>query len=456
MAVIRIEEIIDRLTGYHTDANLAVVQKAYVWSAKLHHGTRRMDGLPYLSHPLEVAGILTELKLHERAIAAGLLHDVIEDSSLTIEELEDVFGKEIARLVDGVTKLGRLTKDKSQAEFYSSNYRKMFLAMAQDVRVILIKLADRLHNMRTLSSLPEHKQVRIAQETLDIYAPIASRLGIHWIQGQLEDLSFQYLYPEMYERMSSQMDKTRETLQEYIDKSKQTIQDELEKTDIKCVVTGRFKHIYSIYNKMNTQQLSFEEVYDIIAFRIIMDTIPACYDALRIIHSIWRPVPGKIKDYIALPKPNMYRSLHTTVIGIDGERIEIQIRTHEMHALAEYGIAAHWRYKEEGIGSPEEVDEKKALEFVKNLVEIDEDIKNPYKFLDSIKNEILSDDIVVFTPAGETIELPPGSTPIDFAYLIHSDIGNHTAGAKVYGRIMPISQALKAGDTVEIITSNSV
>jgi GTP diphosphokinase / guanosine-3',5'-bis(diphosphate) 3'-diphosphatase len=456
LAVIRIGEIIDRLTDYHQDANLAVVQKAYVWSAKLHHGARRMDGMPYLSHPLEVAGILTELKLHERAIAAGLLHDVIEDSSLTIEELEEVFGKEIARLVDGVTKLGRLTKENSQAEFYSSNYRKMFLAMAQDVRVILIKLADRLHNMRTLSFLAEHKRVRIAQETLDIYAPIASRLGIHWIQAQLEDLSFQYLYPEMYERLSSYIIETRELRQEYIEKSKLTIQEKLLETDIESAVSGRFKHIYSIYTKMNAQQLSFEEVHDIIAFRIIVSTIPECYDALRVIHSIWRPVPGKIKDYIALPKPNMYRSLHTTVIGIDGERIEIQIRTNEMHALAEYGIAAHWRYKEEGTGSPEEVDEQRALEFVKNLVEIDEDIKNPYRFLDSIKNEILSGDIVVFTPEGDTIELPPGSTPIDFAYVIHSDIGNHTGGAKINGRIVPISHTLKAGDTVEIITSNSV
>ncbi|MFO8057640.1 MAG: bifunctional (p)ppGpp synthetase/guanosine-3',5'-bis(diphosphate) 3'-pyrophosphohydrolase [bacterium] len=456
MAVIRINEIIDRLVSYHPQADTALVQKAYVWSAKLHAGSLRESGLPYLSHPLEVAGILTEMELHESSIAAGLLHDVVEDSSITLPELEAEFPKEIVRLVDGVTKIGKIPTEDSRIEVQAENFRKIILAMARDVRVILIKLADRLHNMQTLEHLSGEKKSRIARETMDIYAPIAGRLGIHWILAQLEDLSFQHLKPEIFFRLASQMAKIREARQDYIEKTQQFFKDNLEEAGIQAQVTGRFKHLYSIYRKMEKQNLSFDEVYDLIAFRIIVGTIPDCYDALRVIHSIRSPVPGRIKDYIALPKTNMYRSLHTTVLGASGEREEIQLRTPEMHAVAEYGIAAHWRYKQTG-GIPEspETDEKTQM-FLNNLVELHEELKDPYHFLESIKSEVLPDLIAVFTPDGDIVELPSGATPIDMAYSIHSDIGNHCAGAKVDGRIVPLNHNLKSGDTVEILTSNTV
>jgi len=456
MAVIRINEIIDRLLAYHPQADTGLVQKAYVWSARLHSGSLRKSGLPYLSHPLEVAGILTELKLHESSIAAGLLHDVIEDTIVTLDELEKEFGNEVSHLVDGVTKIGKITDESSRVEYMAENYRKIILAMAQDVRVILIKLADRLHNMQTLEYLDEDKQRRIADETMEIYAPIAGRLGIHWIKAQLEDLSFERLKPDIYFRLATQTAKVREEQQPRMERIQEEIGGMLEDADIKASVRGRFKHLHSIYEKMQAQNLSFDEVHDLVAFRILVDTIPQCYDALRIIHSSWTPVPGRIKDYIALPKPNMYRSLHTTVISPAGERVEIQIRTHEMHSLAEYGIAAHWRYKETGSKPPVESSEKKTLEFVHHLVDLHEQLKDPYHFLQSIKSEVIPDEIVVFTPGGDYVELPLGATPIDLAYAIHSDIGDRCAGAKVNGRIVPLTRELKSGDTVEIITSRSV
>jgi GTP pyrophosphokinase len=453
---IRINEIIDRLLSYHPEADVALVQKAYVWSAKLHAGSLRKSGLPYLSHPLEVAGILTELKLHESAIAAGLLHDVIEDSSLGLEELEAEFGKEITRLVDGVTKIGKITADSTRIEVQAENLRKMVLAMAEDVRVILIKLADRLHNMRTLEFLEEDRRRIIAQETLEIYAPVAGRLGIHWIRAQLEDLSFEHLKPEIYFRLASQVAMVRESRQKYVEQIQKALENRLREAGIRALVAGRFKHIFSILNKMEKQNLAFEEVNDLIAFRILVNNINECYDALRIIHSFWTPVPGRIKDYIALPKPNMYRSLHTTVIGPDGERVEIQIRTHEMHAIAEFGIAAHWRYKELGASAPVPHAEEKALEFLHHLVEYHEELKDPYRFLESVKSEVVPDEIIVFTPKGDMIELPPAATPIDLAYAIHSDIGDHCAGAKINGRIVPLTHQLRSGDTIEIITLNSI
>jgi len=456
VAVIRINEIIDRLLEYHPQADTGLVQKSYVWSAKLHSGSLRKSGLPYLSHPLEVAGILTDLKLHESAIAAGLLHDVLEDSSITYEELEEEFGKEIAKLVDGVTKISRISTDSSRIEVQAENYRKMVLAMAQDVRVILIKLADRLHNMQTLEYLDEQRQQTIAQETMEIYAPIAGRLGIHWILAQLEDLSFQHLKPDVFIRLAAQTSKIRKARQEYMDTVQKELKKRLAEAGIEAEVTGRFKHLFSIYQKMQRQNLGFDEVYDVTAFRILVGTIPECYDALRVLHSCWTPVPGRIKDYIALPKPNMYRSLHTTIIGPENERAEIQIRTHEMHALAEYGIAAHWRYKEAGGARPQPAGKEKSLEFLQHLVEFHEELKDPYRFLESVKSEIVPSEIIVFTPDGDMIELPAGSTPIDFAYAIHSDIGNRCAGAKVNGRIVPLNHELKSGDTAEIITSQSV
>jgi GTP pyrophosphokinase len=455
VALIRINEIIDRLQAYHPEADVALVQKAYVWSAKLHAGSLRRSGMPYLSHPLEVAEILLELKLHETAIAAGLLHDVLEDSSITIEDLDREFGKEITRLVDGVTKIGKITPDATRIEVQAENYRKMILAMAQDVRVILIKLADRLHNMRTLEFLGEERQRAIAQETMEIYAPIAGRLGIHWIQAQLEDLSFRNLKPDLYERLASQVAKTREARQDYIDRVTKILETRLKEAGTEAMVSGRFKHLYSIYQKMERQKLGFEEVHDLVAFRILVNSIPDCYDALRVIHSFFTPVPGRIKDYIALPKHNMYRSLHTTVIGPDGERDEIQIRTAEMHAIAEYGIAAHWRYKETGSTAPSGPEEK-TLEFLHHLVEFHEELKDPYHFLESVKAEVVPEEIIVFTPKGDMIELPIGATPIDFAYAIHSDIGNRSAGAKINGRIVPLNHTLMSGDTVEMLTSKIV
>ncbi len=456
MAVIRINEIIDRLQEYHPQADAGIVQKAYVWSAKLHSGSLRKSGTPYLSHPLEVAGILTELKLHESSIAAGLLHDVIEDSSIGLDELEREFGKEIASLVDGVTKIGKIAAETSDIEVQSDNYRKMILAMAQDVRVILIKLADRLHNMRTLEYLDEERQMRIAKETLDIYAPVAARLGIHWIQAQLEDLSFKHVKPEVYSRLHSQTQAIRKARQEHVSSVQEQLQNMLAEAGTEAAVSGRFKHLYSIYTKMERQKLGFDEVYDLIAFRILVGSIPECYDALRVIHSYWTPVPGRIKDYIALPKPNMYRSLHTTVIAPRGERVEIQIRTNEMHALAEHGIAAHWRYKQARPEPAGVNTEEKTLEFLHHLVEYHQEMKDPYRFLQSLKSEMMPDEVIVFTPEGDMVELPAEATPIDFAYAIHSDIGNRCAGAKINNRIVPLNYSLKSGDTVEIITSNSV
>jgi len=451
VALIRINELIDRLLEYQPEADAAVVQKAYVWSAKLHAGSLRASGMPYLSHPLEVAEILTQLKQPADAIAAGLLHDVVEDSTATLDDLTREFGKEISRLVDGVTKIGKITPDATRIEVQAENYRKMILAMAQDVRVILIKLADRLHNMRTLEFLPEDRQRAIAQETMEIYAPIAGRLGIHWIQAQLEDLSFRHLKPDIYFRLAGQVARTREARQDYIDLVTRELEKRLQESGKDAKVSGRFKHLYSIYQKMDRQKLTFEEVHDLVAFRIMVPSIPDCYDALRVIHSFWTPVPGRIKDYIALPKHNMYRSLHTTVIGPEGERVEIQIRTTEMHAVAEYGIAAHWRYKEAGPAVSGQ--QEKTLEFLHHLVEFHEELKDPYHFLESLKAEVVPEEIIVFTPGGDMIELPAGATPIDFAFAIHSDIGIHAAGAKVNGRIVPLNHGLLSGDTAEIITS---
>jgi GTP diphosphokinase / guanosine-3',5'-bis(diphosphate) 3'-diphosphatase len=456
MAVIRINEIIDRLLDYHPQADTALVQKAYVWSAKLHAGALRKDGrTPYLSHPLEVAGILTELKLLEPAIAAGLLHDVVEDTIVTPEALEAEFGKEIGRLVDGVTKIGKITKGATRIEVRAENFRKMILAMAQDVNVILIKLADRLHNMRTLEHLQEDDRLAVAQETLEIYAPIAARLGIHWIQAELEDLAFQHLKPEVFYRLTAQVAKVREARQEYIRQVQQVLEQRLTEAGIEASVSGRFKHLYSIYIKMQEQKLAFDEVHDLMAFRIIVDSINNCYDALRVIHSVWKPVPRRIKDFIALPKSNMYRSLHTTVIGPEGKRVEIQIRTAEMHAIAEHGIAAHWRYKEKG-SSPPSADEKATLGFLDHLVQYQEELKDPRHFLETIKSEVIPDEIMVFTPAGDIISLPHGATPIDLAYAIHSHLGDRCGGAKVNGKIVPLNHPLQSGDTAEIITSKSV
>ncbi|RZB34484.1 MAG: GTP pyrophosphokinase [Desulfobacteraceae bacterium Eth-SRB1] len=450
--MIRINDIIDKVTEHNPDADLDIIDRAYIYSARVHEGQMRLSGEPYLTHPLEVAGILADMKLDSVSIAAALLHDVLEDTHATPEEIKEMFGQEVLHIVSGVTKLSSLKFNSSQAR-QAESIRKMLLAMADDIRVILIKLADRLHNMRTLQYHPkEQKRRAIAQETHDIYAPIAARLGIYWIKKELEDTSFKHLQPEEYSQIQALINKDKEERDKYVETVKDYIKRKMDENGLKCEVLGRYKYFYSIYKKMVIQKLAFEDVYDIIAFRIILDTIPQCYEALGLIHSLWKPVAKKFKDYIGVPKPNMYRSLHTTVIGPFGERIEIQIRTWEMDKVAKSGIAAHWGYKE-----GKRIDDKisKTFAWIQNLVEDQENIKNPDEFLESVRIDLFPDEVYVFTPRGEIRSIARGATPVDFAYLIHSDVGNQCTGAKVNGHIVPLQYQLKTGDTVEIITSRN-
>jgi GTP pyrophosphokinase len=448
--MIRITDIIDKVTEYYPDADLDIIDRAYVFSAKVHDGQVRLSGEPYLYHPLAVAGILADMKLDVVSVAAGLLHDVVEDTHATLEEISEMFGKETTHIVSGVTKLSVLPFDSSSQARQAESIRKMILAMADDIRVILIKLSDRLHNMRTLRFHSDAKRKKIAKETLDIYAPIAGRLGIYWIKKELEDTSFMYLQPEEYSKIESLVNKDREEGEKYTETVKHLIENKLDEHNLKSEVSGRYKYFYSIYKKMASQNLLFEEVYDIIAFRIILDSIPQCYEVLGLIHSLWKPVAKKFKDYIAVPKPNMYQSLHTTVIGPVGERIEIQIRTWEMDKVASSGIAAHWSYKE-GLHLDEKTN--KAFSWIQNLVENQKDFKNPDEFLENVRIDLFPDDVYIFTPRGEIKTVPRGATPVDFAYLIHTEVGNQCTGAKVNGRIVPLQYELKTGDTVEIITS---
>jgi GTP pyrophosphokinase len=448
--MIRINDIIDKVTEYYPDADLDIIDRAYIFSAKVHDGQVRLSGEPYLYHPLEVAGILADMKLDVVSVAAGLLHDVIEDTHATLEEINEMFGKETTHIVSGVTKLSVLPFDSSSQARQAESIRKMILAMADDIRVILIKLADRLHNMRTLRFHSEAKRKKIAKETLDIYAPIAGRLGIYWIKKELEDTSFMYLQPEEYSKIESLVNKDREEGEKYIETVKNLIENKLNENNLKGEVSGRYKYFYSIYKKMTSQNLLFEEVYDIIAFRIILDSISQCYEVLGLIHSLWKPVAKKFKDYIGVPKPNMYQSLHTTVIGPVGERIEIQIRTWEMEKVAASGIAAHWSYKE-GLQFDEKTN--KAFSWIQNLVDNQEDFNNPDEFLENVRIDLFPDDVYIFTPRGEIKTVPRGATPVDFAYSIHTEVGNQCTGAKVNGRIVPLQYELKTGDTVEIITS---
>ncbi len=448
--MIRINDILDRLQEYDPEADLDLVRKAYVWSAKLHKNQLRRSGIPYLSHPLEVAGILTELKLNEAALAASLLHDTVEDSAITIEELEKEFGSEIAALVDGVTKIGRISRT-SRPEVQAENFRKMIIAMAKDIRVILIKLADRLHNMRTLEFLPEDKQRLNAEETIEIYAPIAHRLGISWIKAELEDLSFRFLNPDVYFRLVKMVARAHKENQEYLEQVRQELEKQLKESGLNCQVYGRGKHLYSINEKMKKRKLEFDQVHDLFGFRIICPTIRECYETLYVIHSIWTPVPRRIKDFIALPKTNMYQSLHTTVIGPEGRRIEIQIRTPEMHLFAEYGIAAHWRYKEGGPVASGGDDQQ--FDWLRRWVEFHKELKDPHQFLDSVRADLMTDEVYVFTPKGDLKVFPKGATLIDFSYSIHSDLGDHAVGARVNRKIVPLSYELQSGDIVEIITS---
>ncbi len=447
----QIKELVDIIQSYNPEGDVDVLCKAHEFAAAIHGGQARRSGDPYLSHPMEVATILTELRMDERAIAAGLLHDAIEDTQTTIGEIQARFGDEIADLVDGVTKLSKLpfsTREDRQAE----SFRKMLLAMAQDIRVIVIKLADRLHNMRTLDPLPEAKRRLIAKETLEIYAPLAHRLGMAKIKQELEDLGLRHLEPEAYRDLSIQIAEKRGEREVQINQVIEILNRKLAEVDIPCEITGRPKHFYSIHRKMREQGKTLDEIYDLTAIRVISRTVKDCYGALGMIHSLWKPIPGRFKDFIAVPKSNMYQSLHTTVIGPKGEPVEIQIRTHEMHRTAEEGIAVHWAYKE-GKATLDETERN--FVWLRQLLDWSRDLKDSREFLDTVRIDLFPEEVYVFTPKGDVKALPRGATPIDFAFSIHTDIGLRCAGARVNGRIVPLRYELRNGDIVEIVTATT-
>ena len=447
---VEFKHLIDTIHTYLPQAKCDDVTKAYHLAEEAHKDQRRVSGEPYILHPLAVAQILADMKIDTMTITASLLHDVVEDTSYTLEDIKKMFGKEVAFLVDGVTKLSRLnyrTKEDQQL----NSMRKMFLAMAKDVRVVVIKLADRLHNMRTLRYMRSDKQKRIAQETLEIFAPLAHRLGIFNIKWELEDLSFRYLEPDKYYDLVDQMKQKRHVREEIVNEAIDVLKKALDEAHIHCEINGRPKHFYSIYKKMKKDNRDLSQVYDLFAIRVIVDDVKDCYGVLGIVHSLWKPLPYRFKDYIAMPKPNNYQSLHTTVIGTRGQPVEIQIRTWEMHRIAEYGVAAHWRYKEGNqTANKDAFDEK--MGWLRNLLEW-QDTSNPKEFVNALKLDAFSDEVFVFSPRGDVIDLPQGSIPIDFAYRIHTDVGHRCVGAKINGKIVPLDYKLKNGDIVEIITS---
>lgn len=450
-----LENLLLLVSQYNPDANLEVIIKAFHLAEAGHRTQLRKSGEPYIVHPVEVAKILAELEMDTDTIAAGLLHDVLEDTDMEYEEMKREFGETIADLVDGVTKLGKI-KYQSKKETQAENLRKMFLAMGKDIRVILIKLADRLHNLRTLKYMPQEKAIEKATESMEIYAPIANRLGIFRIKWEMEDLALRYLDPEGYHELIEKVSKKRQERESYIQDVIQTLREKLDENNIKGDISGRAKHFYSIYRKMKRQDRSFDEIYDLTAIRILVDDVTACYSAMGIVHTIWKPVPNRIKDYIGNPKPNKYQSLHTTVFGPDGQPLEIQVRTWEMHRMAEFGIAAHWKYKELAngkINADKEMEEK--LSWLRQMMEWQKDISDPEEFMDSLRIDLYSNEIFVFSPKGEVMELPAGSCPLDFAYKIHSEVGNKCVGAKVNGKIVPIYYELKTCEIVEIITSGN-
>ncbi|MEW6424664.1 MAG: bifunctional (p)ppGpp synthetase/guanosine-3',5'-bis(diphosphate) 3'-pyrophosphohydrolase [Bacillota bacterium] len=442
-------ELMHRVILYNPKADVAFLSKAYHFAKAAHEQQRRFSGEPFILHPVAVARILADLELDLETLVAGLLHDVVEDTRITLPQIEEEFGAEVASLVDGVTKLGRL-EYKSKEERQAENLRKMFLAMAKDIRVILIKLADRLHNLRTLKYQPEDKQKEIADETLEIFTPLAHRLGIYHLKSELEDLAFRYINPAKYFELSERIASTRRRREEYIREAIAVLKEKLEAIGIKTDIKGRPKNLYSIYEKMKKQNKDLNEIYDVLAVRIIVDSVRDCYASLGIVHTLWKPIPGRFKDYIAMPKSNMYQSLHTTVVGPHGEPLEIQIRTTEMHRTAEYGIAAHWRYKEGGR-SDKNFDEK--LAWLRQLLEWQHDLRDAREFMESLKIDLFADTVFVFTPKGDVMELPAGSVPIDFAYRVHTQVGHRCMGAKVNGKLVPLDYKLKNGDIVEILTS---
>jgi GTP pyrophosphokinase len=449
--MVRLEDIIEKVTEYNPEADVDIIKKAYVFSGVVHQGQTRLSGEPYLSHPIEVAYLLAKLKMDVQCVATGLLHDTVEDTYTTLEKIEEIFGSDISSLVDGVTKISRMTFDKKE-DREAENFRKMIFAMSKDIRVILVKLADRLHNMRTLGYLSPEKRKIIAQETLEIYAPLANRLGIGAVKSELEDLSFRYQEPERYERLRERVVQETDAWEKYVTNVKAIFKDKLEEHALNGEVVGRLKNLYSIDKKMEEQGVEFENIHDIIAFRVVVGSAADCYAVLGIVHSIWKPVPGRFKDYVALPKLNMYQSLHTTVVGPYGIRMEVQIRTEEMHRVAEYGIASHWKYKEGGVL---ESKDDKSFAWLRQLLEWQRDLKDSFEFMETFKVDLFPEEVFVFTPKGDIKHFSVGATPIDFAYAVHTDVGHRCAGAKVNGRMVPLRTRLRNGDVVEIITSPS-
>ncbi|HVZ87645.1 MAG TPA: bifunctional (p)ppGpp synthetase/guanosine-3',5'-bis(diphosphate) 3'-pyrophosphohydrolase [Polyangia bacterium] len=444
-----VQEICAQVRRYDASADTGLIERSFAFAAERHAGQKRRSGDPYVVHPVGVARIISELRLDVPSVCAGLLHDCVEDTSATAEDIGRLFGTEIQFLVEGVTKLGQIawtTREERQAE----NFRKMLLAMARDIRVILIKLADRVDNMRTLVHMPRDKQERIARETMEIYAPLANRLGIQWMKVELEDLAFQYLEPTEYNQLQARLEETAPSRTAYIAEVVERLKAVLAEGEIEAQVSGRSKHLWSIYQKMKKTGRDVEQIYDVLAFRVITESVRDCYAVLGVVHSNWTPVPGRFKDFIALPKPNLYQSLHTTVIGPRAERMEVQIRTQEMHRIAEQGIAAHWKYKE---GKGPGAEDSKAFAWLRQLMEWQRDLKDPTEFIETVKIDLFQDEVFVFTPKGDVKALPKGSTPIDLAYAIHSQVGEHCSGARVNGLIVPLRYTLRNGDTVEILAS---
>ena len=446
-----VDDLIEKVVAYHPEADARLIRCAYEFSEDMHQGQRRRSGDPYFIHPVGVANLIADLRLDEASVCAGLLHDVVEDTLASLDAVQREFGDQIAALVDGVTKISQVSFT-SRAEKQAENFRKMIMAMARDIRVILIKLADRTDNMRTLEHLAPERRRAIAEETLEVYAPIAHRLGINWIKNDLEDNALRFQRPEVYYQLKRNVAKKKAERREYIREFKAEVETHLADAGLEAVVAGRPKHFYSIYSKMQRYDLLYDQIFDLVGFRVLVETVTECYAALGVVHGRWKPVPGRFKDYIAVPKHNRYQSLHTTVIGMLGERVEVQIRTHEMHRVSEFGIAAHWSYKE---GEPIGQEEAQRFAWLRQLVATQQNLSDPYEFLGSVKEDLFSDEVFVYTPVGDVLSFPTGTTVLDFAYRIHSEVGQHCAGARVNGRLVELDYRLSSGEMVEIVTTAS-